>query len=78
MTRGLYRRTMSRHVHEQQGVHHCKLAMDVNEELFWEKAKVWVKKCLVHHRSDKATTFRNVFHGKSTFVISILFKINVC
>ena len=42
----------------------CKLALDVNEEVFWEKAKDWVKKCLARHRSDKATACRNVFHGK--------------
>ena len=56
----------------------CKLSLDVNEELFWEKAKDWVKKCLARHRSDKATAFRNVFHCKSIHVISHLFAGIVC
>ena len=57
----------------------CKLSLDINEELFWEKAKDWVKKCLARHRSHKATAFRNVFHHKLNFVVTILlFKIHVC
>ena len=53
----------------------CKLSLDVNEAVFWEKAKDWVKKCLVHHRSDKAIAFRIVFHRKSNFVSSIIVAI---